>query len=992
MMNSVAHDVHNSQNSQNTMDNEYEAMDTSEGPSDEQISPTNSQEIHGETDSLLIAEPIDNDSYNMNIDVPYVEDSLRDGENISNENNGLANNIIGEHTSSASDVQLNQTIVLDSSGSLSYTSVTMCKPSIINIETTNMSIIKSSIMMSSNCNEVQKVPEVGTSQDGTSQCINSSKLTRDEKELIPPYGTPVCPKTVKRAGPYILGPLIGTSPVKSIVQCLARKEGTDKYYTIKILTLKDDNEHETQDDRQGKMLLHAEYSLLSLLQNQDGVVHHHGFFKDSALGEKSISNGRIYTGKIKRRLCLVLDCLTSHDFNPRNEELLNLQHHVIKEKKLSEKESLLIFTDTVRIVAELHKRNIVHRDLKLGNLVLNRKTRKVTITNFCLGKHLASENDLLKDQRGSPAYISPDVLCGKPYLGKPSDMWALGVVLFTMLYGQFPFYDSSPTQLFNKIKAVNYHIPLDGRVSGGTIELIRNLLVLQPSRRLTAVQVLDSLATIIETFKIPASIGEEDQVVPDIENIKEDLCDKKTELNEKMKPIYNRHYDLFKKITFQEQMLQWLNQSQSPLVPQARPYGQIPVHRVNSDPRELTPAELERYRHLIPGDHQRSHSHTSVNRRESSSRTRSTSRYRSTPSNVSQGRQNLNTGSNLSNNSISNENNSNGSSVTNSGISNLNTRNSEPIPWTSGSNNTTLTLSNSSTINQLNSSRLISEENNRLNTPAQRTSVNSNNSANYVINRSVFVSPTITSARDTREQNERNIQNLNRANLSSSWERLAEFNARYNRGRVTTTNRTSLSNRNDQPNTGRTNTTNRSTSTTENRNYYRVPINIADQIMALRAILQPNTANQHDRNIENPRTDAITNSIRARYSMPRRNLLALNRNSPYMTNLRYLTTNRNISNDISNTNRDQDIINNGNSESVINNSTGTGLGNNIRGNSRNRREDVTFVPNFNNSLHQNELLFSTSHQPQVSIHISSDLQSRQNEPGTDQSLSQDERL
>lgn len=84
---------------------------------------------------------------------------------------------------------------------------------------------------------------------------------------------------------------------------------------------------------------------------------------------------------------------------------------------------------------------------------------QVTITNFCLGKHLGSENDLLKDQRGSPAYISPDVLCGKPYLGKPSDMWALGVVLFTMLYGQFPFYDSSPTQLFNKIKAANYHIP-----------------------------------------------------------------------------------------------------------------------------------------------------------------------------------------------------------------------------------------------------------------------------------------------------------------------------------------------------------------------------------------------------------------------------------------------------------------------------------------------------------------------------------------------------
>jgi serine/threonine-protein kinase 40 len=48
---------------------------------------------------------------------------------------------------------------------------------------------------------------------------------------------------------------------------------------------------------------------------------------------------------------------------------------------------------------------------------------------------------------------------GSPYLGKPSDMWALGVVLFTMLYGQFPFYDSVPQELFRKIKAADFKIP-----------------------------------------------------------------------------------------------------------------------------------------------------------------------------------------------------------------------------------------------------------------------------------------------------------------------------------------------------------------------------------------------------------------------------------------------------------------------------------------------------------------------------------------------------
>lgn len=99
------------------------------------------------------------------------------------------------------------------------------------------------------------------------------------KSEVPSYGTPVPEKVVRKAGPYLLGPKLGPSPVKSIVQCLARKERTDDFYQIKILTLRNEGQAETQDDRQGKMLLHTEYSLLSLLKDQDGVIHHHGLFK-----------------------------------------------------------------------------------------------------------------------------------------------------------------------------------------------------------------------------------------------------------------------------------------------------------------------------------------------------------------------------------------------------------------------------------------------------------------------------------------------------------------------------------------------------------------------------------------------------------------------------------------------------------------------------------------------------------------------------------------
>jgi len=73
----------------------------------------------------------------------------------------------------------------------------------------------------------------------------------------------------------------------------------------------------------------------------------------------------------------------------------------------------------------------------------------------------------------------------------------LGVVLFTMLYGQFPFYDSAPQELFNKIKTAEFSIPDDGRVSEDTKSVIKRLLVTDPDRRLTAVQVRRDIEGII---------------------------------------------------------------------------------------------------------------------------------------------------------------------------------------------------------------------------------------------------------------------------------------------------------------------------------------------------------------------------------------------------------------------------------------------------------------------------------------------------------------
>ncbi|KAF9813857.1 hypothetical protein SFRURICE_008012 [Spodoptera frugiperda] len=457
------------------------------------------------------------------------------------------------------------------------------------------------------------------------------------KSDVPSPGTPVPEKYVRKAGPYLLGPKVGPSPVKSIVQCLARKERTDEFYQVKILTLRNEGQPETQDDRQGKMLLHTEYSLLSLLKDQDGVIHHHGLFKDHALEEvpNPNGNGYMYTGRVRQRLFLVLDCVSSHQFSEKGSELVNLQQYVTKVKKVPEKEAILIFYDIVRVVANLHKRNIVHRDLKLGNIVLNQRTGRITITNFCLGTHLGSDRDLLKDQRGSPAYISPDVLLCKPYLGKPSDMWALGVVLYTMLYGQFPFCDTSLAQLFSRIQAANYNIPPDGntvQVSDNTIFLIQRLLVKDPKHRLIADEVLDQLSSIIASYVIVPNPPEDLQVVPDVPLEEEKQVKSPTavqsstevdrkpfltipESNGERTPNATEELGVFcvplpdfiavnfSNSTRVNQNSLILQPTSAPVDPSAlaalnQPRN-ITVQRIGRDARPLLPAEIARYQHMF---------------------------------------------------------------------------------------------------------------------------------------------------------------------------------------------------------------------------------------------------------------------------------------------------------------------------------------------------------------------------------------------------------
>ncbi len=104
-----------------------------------------------------------------------------------------------------------------------------------------------------------------------------------------------------------------------------------------------------------------------------------------------------------------------------------------------------------------------------------------------MSKQLA-RGQKLKQRCGTPAYIAPEVLRDIPYDGVPADVWSAGVVLYAMLYGNFPFRADNVQELEAQILAGKYPLP-DG-ISAEARSLISRILNQDPALRPTIEEIL----------------------------------------------------------------------------------------------------------------------------------------------------------------------------------------------------------------------------------------------------------------------------------------------------------------------------------------------------------------------------------------------------------------------------------------------------------------------------------------------------------------------
>ncbi|XP_077963622.1 serine/threonine-protein kinase SIK3 homolog isoform X10 [Gasterosteus aculeatus] len=159
--------------------------------------------------------------------------------------------------------------------------------------------------------------------------------------------------------------------------------------------------------------------------------------------------------------------------------------HLVAHGRMAEKDARKKFKQIVAAVHFCHCRNIVHRDLKAENLLLDHNLN-IKIADFGFS-NLFARGQLLKTWCGSPPYAAPELFEGKEYDGPKVDIWSLGVVLYVLVCGALPFDGSTLQNLRARVLSGKFRIPFF--MSTDCEYLIRHMLVLEPSRRLTLEQI-----------------------------------------------------------------------------------------------------------------------------------------------------------------------------------------------------------------------------------------------------------------------------------------------------------------------------------------------------------------------------------------------------------------------------------------------------------------------------------------------------------------------
>lgn len=164
-----------------------------------------------------------------------------------------------------------------------------------------------------------------------------------------------------------------------------------------------------------------------------------------------------------------------------------LLDYIVSHGSLSELYARKLARQIASALDYCHKNNVVHRDLKIENIMINHKG-EIKIIDFGLS-NLYMPQKLLKTYCGSLYFAAPELLSAEPYVGPEVDVWSFGVVLYVLVCGKVPFDDPVVSALHEKIK--KGHVEYPQFLSKDSISLLSRMLVVDPDKRALLTEVLE---------------------------------------------------------------------------------------------------------------------------------------------------------------------------------------------------------------------------------------------------------------------------------------------------------------------------------------------------------------------------------------------------------------------------------------------------------------------------------------------------------------------
>ena len=160
-----------------------------------------------------------------------------------------------------------------------------------------------------------------------------------------------------------------------------------------------------------------------------------------------------------------------------------------------EQRALKLFVQIIKAIIYCQNKNICHRDIKLENiLIIKDDIIKLIDFGFAVKTDKETYQNLLC---GSPSYMAPEIVNKEKYIAQYSDIWSLGVLFYSMLYGRFPFKGKNQEDLFQKINEAKIEFPDDIEVNDKIKILLKKILVVIPTQRPSLQEILNDILLLI---------------------------------------------------------------------------------------------------------------------------------------------------------------------------------------------------------------------------------------------------------------------------------------------------------------------------------------------------------------------------------------------------------------------------------------------------------------------------------------------------------------